>query len=509
MNKKKVLITLGCMILILLIVGISYAYWSLNFVQSENNVVTTDCFEIEFLESDAINLSKAYPVSDEDGLKNPPYNFTIKNLCDSAANYQINLETLIPSGKKLPDEYLRVSLTQRNVSDSIGKGSLVSYDKTDPTIEGAISAYRLLIGGLGPNETKEFSLKIWMSSMVTADMENSMNATYHGKVSIITSYKTPLTLIDTIKSTRIVTEGTGLYEVTHEDAEITYTDDENAINNLRLTELRYAGNTFNNYVNFNNELWRIIGLVNTPEGSRVKLIRSESIGSYSWDTSELSINGGSGVNEWSTSKIMDLLNNGAYYNRTSGICYNGIDNTTTECDFSETGLTSEAKNMIDTVTWNTGANNESNNVRKNFYNLERSNNTGKMCSGQTYCTDEIPRTTTWVGKIGLMYPSDYIYATSGESSSNREICLNALYWGNEIKNCEKNDWLYKSQMTWTMMPSANMIQLSDVYRISVSGNLASHDADANYSVFPVLYLKTNVKVTGGTGSVFSPYDLSI
>lgn len=51
-------------------IGVSYAYWSLTFNQKENNVVTTDCFEIEFIEGNAINLSKAYPMSDSDGMKN-------------------------------------------------------------------------------------------------------------------------------------------------------------------------------------------------------------------------------------------------------------------------------------------------------------------------------------------------------------------------------------------------------------------------------------------------------
>ena len=70
-----------------------------------------------------------------------------------------------------------------------------------------------------------------------------------------------------------------------------------AINNLKQTELRYAGANPDNYVKFNNELWRIIGLVNTPEGQRVKIIRDGNIGGYSWDSSDLSINSGAGVNE--------------------------------------------------------------------------------------------------------------------------------------------------------------------------------------------------------------------
>ena len=56
------------------------------------------------------------------------------------------------------------------------------------------------------------------------------------------------------------------------------------------------------------------------------------------------------MNEWSTSKIMNLLNHGAYYNRTSGTCYNGQNNATGPCDFSNSGLLEKSKEMIDTIT---------------------------------------------------------------------------------------------------------------------------------------------------------------
>ena len=186
MEKKKILITLGCVIGLLLVIGISYAYWSLTFTQTENNVVMTDCFEIEFIEGNAINLSKAYPVNDSEGMKNVPYTFTIKNICDSSAKYQINLETLTPNGKKLPDQYLAVNLMESNVSKITSK--LDSSLNSESTIEGAVSAYKLYNGILGPNEEKEFSLRIWMHGAVTADMKDSMNATYKGKISVITSY---------------------------------------------------------------------------------------------------------------------------------------------------------------------------------------------------------------------------------------------------------------------------------------------------------------------------------
>ena len=65
--------------------------------------------------------------------------------------------------------------------------------------------------------------------------------------------------------------------------------DELAYDGTADNNLRYVGANPNNYVLFNNELWRIIGVMNNIDDgignkeTRLKIIRSESIGKYSWD----------------------------------------------------------------------------------------------------------------------------------------------------------------------------------------------------------------------------------
>ena len=118
---------------------------------------------------------------------------------------------------------------------------------------------------------------------------------------------------------------------------------------------RYIGADPNNYVRFNDELWRIIGVFNNIDNgsgtkeTRLKIIRDEPIGNYSWDYDGT----GSFDNDWTTSTLMNLLNNGAYYNRTTGSYYNG-STTAISVDFSTIGLTSDAKSMIGNAKWNLG-----------------------------------------------------------------------------------------------------------------------------------------------------------
>ena len=276
---------------------------------------------------------------------------------------------------------------------------------------------------------------------------------------------------------------------------------------------RYIGANPNNYVWFNNELWRIIGVFkfnNIDNGSgtketRLKIIRNEPIGKYSWDnkaTGTGSSTSSYGSNDWSDSALQQVLNSGAYYNRTSGECPYGGKGATTSCDFSNNGLTEEAKSMISNAKWNLGGTanytSSSNGLTSHFYGYER---------GTTVYSG---RPTEWIGQIGLMYPSDYGYATSGGSSVNRSSCLaTALYsWNNSsYSDCKNNDWLYdSSNYQWTLTPLS-----ADSYSVFfVTSFVGNRNANYTYiAVSPALYLSSNVRISGGTGSSSSPFVLSL
>ncbi len=271
-------------------------------------------------------------------------------------------------------------------------------------------------------------------------------------------------------------------------------------------------------------LWRIIGVMKgVDDGTgtkedRVKLIRSESIGSYSWDTSELSVNDGYGVNEWSQADLMKLLNPGyesetvggsLYWNNKSGTCYDSKNNLTTSCNFTSTGIKDKLKTLISDAVWNTGASSGHN--ASKLYTDERGTRNGKICTNGTYCNDTISRTTTWTGKVGLMYPSDYGYATSGGSTTDRAECLNTVlyYWhDSSVSDCKNNDWLYNSSSyQWTLSPGASSFSASHVFSVLSEGKVYDYDESNNYAVLPVVYLSSNVKIYSGTGSQDDPFIL--
>ena len=283
--------------------------------------------------------------------------------------------------------------------------------------------------------------------------------------------------------------------------------DELKYDNTEDNNLRYVGANPNNYVSFNNELWRIIGAFNNIDDgtgtkeTRLKIIRSEPIGNYGWDNKTNGTGSSTsiyGSNDWSDSALQVVLNEGAYWNRTSGECPYGQNGVTTSCDFTSTGLTEEAKSMIGNAKWNLGGVSSPSNISSSFYTSERGT------------TVHSGRPTEWIGKIGLMYPSDYGYATSGGSTTNRETCLNTELsnWdGSSVSDCKDNDWLYdSSNHQWTITPYSS--HSSDVFSVYSFGNVYNFYANHSYAVSPALYLSSNVKISGGDGSEGNPYTLS-
>ena len=293
-----------------------------------------------------------------------------------------------------------------------------------------------------------------------------------------------------------------LYEYDGDGLKIDNTPDEN---------IRYYGSNPNNYVSFNNELWRIIGVF----GNNVKLVRSEKLGDLSWDSSESSVNGGLGINQWGESTDADgneysgadlqvYLNKRYYGGDTTVTCYGGLNNGTTTCPTNTLDETS--KNLIDNHTWNTGA--IEYNTRTDtlaFYNAERGTKTGKTCKDGTYCNDLIIRTTKWTGYIGLPYITDWAYASS---ESVCEINMEAKDSSNNYI-CKNNNWMQRGSDTWYLSPDVSSGNARDAWRVVGDDIASSRFASVPHVVAPSIYLKNNVQVINGNGTSDNPYILKL
>ena len=249
---------------------------------------------------------------------------------------------------------------------------------------------------------------------------------------------------------------------------------------------RYEGKDPNNYIWFNNELWRIIGVFDEATHgvsgqNLVKIIRADSIGGLAWHKSN--------TNDWTASSLMNLLN-GAYYNSENGTggeyCYVYSTTTPGNCDYTESGINDTYRPMIENVTWYLGGFIDERATAEEFYEYER---------GTTVYSG---RPTTTTGYIGLMYPSDYGYSVLA-SSCDRITELSD--YDSEV--CAGQSWLYGQGYEWTItLRSRNS---DDVFYVRNYGSLETSSADYGFAVRPVLYLDSSVYVYDGNGSISDPY----
>ena len=250
---------------------------------------------------------------------------------------------------------------------------------------------------------------------------------------------------------------------------------------------RYEGKNPNNYIWFNNELWRIIGVFDEASHGQsgqnlVKIIRNESIGGLAWHKSN--------TNDWKAASLMNLLN-GAYLNSENGTggeyCY-GYSTTVPagNCDYTETGINNTYKAMIENVTWYLGGYSSISATADAFYSYER---------GDTVYSG---RPTTTTRYIGLMYPSDYGYSVLASS------CARTTNLGDyDSATCAGQSWLYGQGDEWTITPVSS--NSNGAFIVSYSGRLRSSDANNGLPARPVLYLDSSVYVIDGNGSQSDPY----
>ena len=180
-NKKKILVVMGILMLLGIVVGVSYAWWSSRATQTTINKISSDCLkiEIEDVNKSAISLEKAYPLTDEEAKKLTPYTFKVKNTCNLGVTYDVNLEVMDVSNR-LKSEYIATSFNEgeKKKLNTYPSGT-VSY-KEDYV---AVEAYGLTSGTLKAGESKTYTLKLWMDESVTVE-DDAMNKTFIGKISV-------------------------------------------------------------------------------------------------------------------------------------------------------------------------------------------------------------------------------------------------------------------------------------------------------------------------------------
>ena len=366
--------------------------------------------------------------------------YTVNNNTDNSLYYGVWYEMVNPNS--INDDIV-IGKSEDTTSDTLGQLTRGSNAKVLFVIENKSSSNIVVNVGVGYSETSSLNLptnrnlitEVYKEGVLATEyiteLYNNASKTTITNNSINYSYATSIGLMnDRLGGTTSSLDG---------------------------GNIRYYGADPNNYVSFNNELWRVIGVfkdIDDGEGNkevRIKIIRSESIGDYQWDDDK---------NDWSMSTLQTYLN-GSY-----------LDD-----------LTSESQIMVSNVVWNLGIYDNASIYANQFYKYER----------------ESPE---WLGKVALMYPSDYLY------SSNLESCTtHANNWYRS--GCADTSWIFYNQYEWVLTPYDYVWLFTHAFYIDSSGRIGNGIIVSNkYASRPVLYLNSTVLITGGDGTSSNPYTLS-
>ena len=257
--------------------------------------------------------------------------------------------------------------------------------------------------------------------------------------------------------------------------------------------IRYEGADPNNYICLDNKtsgacsssslLFRIIGLFDedtstdgTSSSGTKKLLKVIDTNNYGgtdgkkWNSA--------GTNNWSTASLKTELNE-TYLTTLLGT----------------SNVNSKLSSGVANAKWHLGGASPSNynTTAEGIYTQER--DTSAIYGGNP---------SSIYAQVGLMYPSDYGYATVGGTTTNRAGCRAKAVNAYDTADCKNNDWLFTSQGSfvddgeWLLSPYSSYSYLAAYLG---SSGYVYHDLHVGglFAVRPSFYLDSSVLKIVGTG----------
>ena len=510
--KRKIAVLLTLLGVTSIVIGTTFAIYENTINTNKNHIIKTGVVNFTLTEStNGIVLNNLQELTDYEGMAQEEYyEFTIKNTGDTKTDYEISLVDKPNSsytGTILNEKYIKVGVLKNNSEEIIVNLKEVNrlIDKVTLDVDKSVNYKLRLWLDLKDitDEAKEALVgqKIFLALKINGiqNMENITIAT--DKLIALTNNK----------------DNSGLYTITHaKDTTLQIGTNED------ITEYRYRGASPKNYVTFNGETWRILGVFPTDDGTgkienRIKLIKDQSIGEYKWDDGTIAYNYTKNDNlmllqdknklkvkyleKKNKNNFIDL----AITEPTKSALNNWARPASLNTYLNKTylnALSTTSQNMIgDTKYYLGGGGNNSNfNSSVDFYSYERKI---KNTKSNEFYYDKNPN--SWVGKLGLMYVSDYGYA-----SDNCETkALNDYNNSNDLRICNNTNWLFnlkKLEATVTQYSNTS----TSIHYIADNGIVVStYQASlAQTVVRPTLYLKSEVRIIDGEGTSTNPYIIS-
>ena len=510
--KRKIAMLLTLLGVTSIVIGTTFAIYENTINTNKNHIIKTGVVNFTLTEStNGIVLNNLQELTDYEGMAQETfYEFTIKNTGNTITDYEISLVDKPNSsytGTILNEKYIKVGLLKNNSEEII-----VNLKEVNRLIDKVT---------LDVDKSANYKLRLWLDLKDITDEEKEalvgQKIFLALKINGIQNMENITIATDKLIALTDNKDNSGLYTITHakdSTLQIGATED--------ITEYRYRGANPKNFVTFNGETWRIIGVFPTDDGTgkienRVKIIKDQSIGEYKWDDGTTAYNYTKNDNlmllqaknkskvEYLEKKNKNNFIDLAIAEPAKSALNNWARPASLNTYLNKTylnALSTTSQNMIgDTKYYLGGGGNNSNfNSSVDFYSYERKI---KNTKSNEFYYDKNPN--SWTGKLGLMYVSDYGYA-----SDNCETkALNDYNNSNDLRICNNANWLFnlkKLEATITQYSNTS----TSIHYIADNGIVVStYQASlAQTVVRPTLYLKSEVRIIDGEGTSTNPYIIS-
>ena len=564
-KTRKTLVIILVTIMLLVVIGISYAAFSYTGTGQKLNTITTGAISMEYVEStNVISMNNALPTTDSTGKKLsnssreaiPPKTYSE----DSTGN--------VYTGR--PSDMMSLfvgNLNQQGETEIKYRLRMWVDESYNPQNDNGGLVYKVKVNVYGQTSDTVAEVEdTYCKDNGFTTLSDCMLVMNNHETSV-ESAKTNITSKGTPDFSKTATNDEGLY-MTEDDEGPSY---------------YYRGAVKNNYVSFAGYTWRIIrrnrdgsirmiyaGKTTSDTGESTMIGKSafnekywdpiyvgykynekfslhENNGTtgYDWFTNTTKYNFGTGYTfDESTKKftltgtIKQLTWKDNHDEIVSGNLYSCL-NTSCNVVYKITGYQSDTRMTVQPISYSSDSyadavTNNTNNTMKNTLDTWYKNNLTSYASyiaDETFCNDRsinwgngyLTTPTTTYGAYGRLYekkaPSlkcvqdnDKFKVSNASAKLDYPISLitadEVAIAGGVYNTANSNYYLYNGQYFWTLSPSnfnTNYLQ-ARVWFLLSSGSISGwYDVSSYFGARPVINLKADVQITKGDGTALNPY----
>ena len=510
MEKKIILPVFAILSIALILLGTSYAYWRFTYISDKTNIGKSKCLSIELTnQKNEISLTNTYPITDSEAKKLTPYSFTINNTCDTFISYDVNLEML--EGTTMNSKYMAVMINNER------KELLSNLDNANTVMSSSVESRKLVSGSLGVGDSVDYTLRLWIDESVTLS-DDAQNKTFTSKIVVTaqpSNYSPKEAGYDTLHDAILANE----YQTTPEkaiekinakgepDLSKPAPASENDLSDKGLYKsvddfgdtYYYRGKVTNNYVKFAGFYWRIVR-VNGNSSIRLLYIGNNIHENGSINNLTYQFNNEASLPVYVSYMYGDITSSDlekVYENVNSSSSKKQLD------EWYENYIVD--KNYASYIDINvgfcgdrkiyTGGNGLQTDVATFFAGYDRYINNKPNFTCKDIIKDLYTVPNANLGNQALIYPIALITYDELAYAGLNSNYQNAL------------NWTYSSSDYWTMTPIYFDSYWKNATTIVQSSGRVGNWIGVNHSIDlkPVINLKSDVKISGGIGTVNDPF----